>query len=309
LVLTAAASIWAPYDRAWAVQNEASTQFDFSLVARVNGEPVTRAELERMLANPLERQELREELGAEATEGKDLDRLALRKLIDRRLILQEARRRNLTVTEQELDQAITALRRRFQDLKSLGVWMKEQGLDDQSLVETLRAEMLAARVRVELVEGVRVSEQEVQQYYETHKEDIKTEEVWIQVIVVKDQETAKEVLKGLQKGEDFGRLARKWSVGLRAAEGGDTGWVDSETLWPPLREAVGTLKAREAVGPLPRGSELLIVRLQDRRPGRTKSLAGVRPEIERRLLPAARQRRVQAWLAEQEKKSKIEIFP
>jgi parvulin-like peptidyl-prolyl isomerase len=309
LFLVIAGSFVPSRDYAWAAQNEASSKGDVKVAARVNGEPVTREELQRLLSDPLERSQLMQELGVQDPDSKELHRVALRNLINRRLILQEARRRNFTVTEQELDKAITSLRRRFEDLKRFGAWMKEQGLDDQSLFENIRTEMLAARVRAALVEGVRVTDEQVQQYYDAHKDDLKTEEVRLQLIVVEDRATAEEILRALQKGDAFGALARRRSIGRRAAQGGDTGWVDAETLWPPLRQAVGAMKARQAGGPLRRGAEFLLVRLDERRPGRTKTLAEARPEIERRLLPARHQEAVQAWLAEQEKKSTIEVFP
>jgi len=279
-----------------------------AVVARVNGDPVTRAEFHRMLGNPLTRSELQREHGVEAPDPRELERLALRKVIHHRLMIQEAGRRQIAITTAELDKAIAALRRRFEDLESFGTWMNEQGLDDKALFETIRADMMTARLWGLLVEGVRVPEERVEQHYEAHKDELKTEELWIQIIVVKDRAAAEEIQAVLAKGEDFGRLAQRRSLGLRAAQGGDMGWVASETLWPPMRDAVGTLKPGEAIGPLQKGEQFHIVRLQARRAGRTKTFAEARPEIERRLLAAERQAVVTAWLAEQEKKAKIEMF-
>jgi peptidyl-prolyl cis-trans isomerase SurA len=262
-----------------------------------------------MLSNPLEREQLLQQLGGRQPDGKELDRLAVGKLIHRRLILQEATRRKLSVTERELDEHITSLRRRFKDLGSFGAWMGEQGLDDDSLFETIRTEMLAARVRAALVEGARVTDDHAQRYYDAHKEELRIEEVRLQIIVVKEKEEAEEIMAALGRHDDFGRLARQRSLGQRAAQGGDTGWIDVETLSPPLREVVATLEPRDARGPLPRRAEFLVVRLGERRPGRTKSLAEARAEIERRLLPAMQQEAMRTWLTEQEKRAKIEVFP
>ena len=112
----------------------------------------------------------------------------------------------------------------------------------------------------------------------------------------------------MAKGEDFGRLARKNSLGRRAAQSGDMGWVNFESLPSPLREAVSELKPGEAIGPLARGEELLIVRLEERRSGRTKTFVEARNEIEQYMLTSSQQEAIQAWLAEQEKKSQIEVF-
>lgn len=261
-----------------------------------------------MLGNPLTRSEVQQERGVEDPDPKELERLALRKVIHHRLMVHEAGRRQIEITTAELDKAIAALRRRFEDLESFGTWMKEQGLDDKALFETIRADMMTARLWGLLVEGVRVPEERVEQYDQAHKGELKSEELWIQIIVVKEKGAAAEIQAALRKGEDFGRLAQQQSLGLRAPQGGDMGWVDSETLWPPMRDAVGTLKPGEAIGPLQKGEQFHIVRLQERRAGRTKTFAEAQPEIERRLLAAERQAVVTAWLAEQEKKAKIEMF-
>jgi parvulin-like peptidyl-prolyl isomerase len=308
LVLAAAGSTWGIPEHASAAPVEPSRVAEAAVVARVNGEPVTEAELKRLLSAPAERQRLVKELGVEDPEDAALERLAMSELVHRRLILQEARRRGFTASERELDKEIASLRSRFGDLGSMGVWMKEQGLDDHSLFDAIRDELLAARVRGALVEKVRLGEEQVQQYRAEHEEDLKTEEVWLQIIAVKERATAERILAALRKGEDFGALARQHSVGLRARQHGDMGWVDANTLGPPLREAVRALQTGEARGPLVRGDVLLIVRLEARRSAAMSPVAA-RFEIERRLLPAAQRQAVQSWLSEQEAKADIETLP
>ncbi len=165
------------------------------------------------------------------------------------------------------------------------------------------------RVTAALVEKVRPTHAQVQEYYEAHKEDLKTPgEVRLRIIAVKDKAAAQEIVAALQRGENFQRLARERSIGIRAAKGGDSGWVAVATLPPPLRQAVDALKVGEANGPLQKDAEFLIVGLAGRRPGRTKTLDEARAEIERGLLPARQQEVFQAWLKEQEEKSKIEVL-
>jgi parvulin-like peptidyl-prolyl isomerase len=276
-------------------------------VARVNGEPVQRAELARMAGNPLTLEEARRELGVERPGTRELERVALRRVVHRRLLVQEARRRGLGVTEQELDAEIGALRRRFADLRSFGAWMREQGLDDASLFETVRGDLAAERVRAALVQGVRVSDEEVVRYHDAHARELGGGEVRLQVIAVGDEAAAREILAALRNGADFGRLARQRSRGVRAAQGGDTGWVRASALASPLREAVAILNPGEARGPLRRGSDFLVVRVNGRR-GDAAGLARARPEIERRLVAERRESAVDAWLAEQEATARIELL-
>lgn len=305
-LLAIASALWAPAVSAHV--REASPPAKADVVARVNGEPITGVEFRRMLGNPLTGQKLEQELG-EGTAGPDeLERLALRKLIQRRLMLQEAARRNLTVTGEELDSGLATVRRRFDDLESFGQWMRDQDLDDRSLVATIREETLTARVAGALVADVRFTEVEVDEYYRTHADDLTIEEVWIQVIVVKDRVAAEDIQSALKKGEDFGRLAQGRSLGVRAKDGGNVGWVNADTLWPPMRDAVRTLTPGEAIGPLKRGEEFLVVRLHQRRQGRTKTVEEARGEIGSLLLAQKQHATLQAWMAEQEKNARIEVL-
>jgi parvulin-like peptidyl-prolyl isomerase len=283
---------------------------DPEIVARVNGEAVTQGELHRAQADLLALRGPEGKRGDEASDDEELERLAVRQLIQRHLILQEAARQNLSVSDDELDEAIVELRRRFADLQGLGAWMQERGLDDRSLMETIRGDLLTRRVTTALMEGVRVSDEQVRAYYEAHKEDlIVGEEVRLGIIAVDSSEAGEAILTALGDGANFRSLARKLSLGQRAAEGGDTGWVDPLTLPPPLRQAVGRLKEGEAYGPLEKNAdEFLVVALAGRRPVQAENLDEARPEIERRLLAATQQRAVEQWLTEREEAAKIEVF-
>lgn len=280
------------------------------IVARVNGAEVTRQELQRKLGDSLEERSLLHELGADNSKEKDLERLVVQKLLRHQLFLQEAERLGFTVTEAELDQSLLVLRKRFEDLAQFGAWMHDRGLDDQSLLNTLRSQILITKVWERLAEWVVVSAEQVKAYYETHKENLFIgEEVRLRIIAVRDAATAEEILAKLKRGEDFARLARERSLGLRASQGGDTGWVNYKALSPELRQAVSLLQTGDVSGPLQRSpEEYLLVGLKGRRSLPAKNLAQARPEIEQRLLAEERQKVVDAWLEEQERQAKIEIL-
>ena len=96
------------------------------------------------------------------------------------------------------------------------------------------------------------------------------------VIAVNDADTAKQILSRLKKGEDFGGLARQFSKGPAAAQGGALNWISFKTPieaghtqnWPqPLAEALVKLPqggmTRE---PVQVGDAYWIVRADDKRP-------------------------------------------
>jgi peptidyl-prolyl cis-trans isomerase C len=156
---------------------------------------------------------------------------------------------------------------------------------------------------------VRVTGVQIQEYYEVLKDDLKTAgDVRLRIIAVRERGEAEEIVAALKKGEAFDRLARERSMGLLAAQGGDTGWINPGTLASPLKETVASLKPGEVSRPLQRGDDFLVIGLAARKPERTKSLDEARQEIEQRLLPAEQQKVFQTWLAEQERNAKIEVF-
>ena len=282
---------------------------DPEILARVNGEPVTRADLQWVMADSLVRGQLQHELGVQEADGQELDRLALRLVIKRRLILQEAGRRELVVAEREVDEAVTALRRRFADLKTFGPWLKERGLNDQSLFDAIRNDLLVTRVRTALVEGLQVTDEQMWAYYQARRGELKTSEaVRVRIIVAPDRAAAQRILTRVQAGEDFDHLARDRASQNREGQARDMGWAVLSKLPLRLRETLGALKVGEIGGPVQLDAEFLVVRLEGRRLPRPKTLAEARPEIERLLL-AARQREVlRAWLAGQERQSTIEVL-
>jgi len=236
-----------------------------------------------------------------------LENPAVRTLFDRQLMLEEAERRRLSVSEDELDQALTELRGRFADLESFGAWMQERGLDDRSLIETIGDDILVRRVAEALVVEVEVSEEEVVEYYAAHREELNIgEEVRLQIIVVNSKEAGEAIMTALSEGENFSRLARMRSLGSRASRGGDTGWVNPRTLPAPLQDVVGRLHQGEAYGPLEkRPDEFLVVALAGRRAVRAASFDKAQPEVERRLLATKQRRAVEEWLTEQSEKAKM----
>jgi parvulin-like peptidyl-prolyl isomerase len=279
------------------------------IVARVNGEPITRGELQGMLAHADLRRQLQRELGARKPDGVELERLAVQKLIDRRLMLQEARRRSVAVPDRYLDQATAALRHRFKDPRMFAVWAKTQGLDRTSLREAIRTEVLVRRVQDTLVSGVQLDEEEVQAYYEAHPDERKTpEQLRLQLVAIEDAAASAEIVAAMQKGEELDRLIRDRAEHLGPLQSEEVGWLSIESLEPLVREAVETLRPGESAGAVRDDGTSVIVRVVERRPAGTMSLAEARPGIERRLLTAKRLETVQAWLVAQRQRSRIEVY-
>ena len=147
--------------------------------ASVNGEQINRLELVREL---------------EKREGKR----ALENLISEELIMQEAKKRNINVSDEEISREIQSIEK---NIKSQG-----QNLDDLLILQNLTREQLKKDIKVQLilkklVGKVEVSEKEVDDYIEQNKEsipaDAKTEEIKSQVKTQLEQDKVNQKIQSL----------------------------------------------------------------------------------------------------------------
>ncbi len=125
------------------------------------------------------------------------------------------------------------------------------------------------------------------------------EQVWVRHILVTDEETAKEVLERLQKGEDWSLLAMNYSEDRGSAEqGGDLGWIARGDTVPEFEAMAFSLDVGEISGLVrtPYGWHIIQVLGKEPRPLTEE-------QYQRRLQEA-----VSAWLQEARAKAKIEIY-
>lgn len=95
------------------------------------------------------------------------------------------------------------------------------------------------------MKGVKVTDAELQSEYTTYAEKMKSPEFKARHILIKEEETAKEVIAELKKGADFSELAKTKSTGPSGPKGGELGWFVPQQMVPAFSEAVAKLKDGE----------------------------------------------------------------
>jgi parvulin-like peptidyl-prolyl isomerase len=155
---------------------------------------------------------------------KNLKEALLDQLIENRLILHEAPQMGITVTDDELEEALASIQRSYPE-----GGFEEVVQDEASLLrwkEQLRERLLIEKVisRVSQVTSP-IDEKTMRQYYEKHREEFAVgEQVRVRQIVVKDRKDAESILRKLKRGDSFEELAKQYSSGPEAEEGGDLGF-------------------------------------------------------------------------------------
>ena len=209
------------------------------VVARVNEESLTAEEFNE------EFQELILEPGKEekSTHPGDLKKAYLDQMIERKILVQEARRQGIKVSSEELNEVIQEIKKDYPgEGLSDRLGLRGMSLDEWKvrLEEKLLAEKM---VRVAHRHQPTIDEKEAYQYYEEHRPEFQLKErVKARQIVVADGEEALQILKRLRKGESFEKLALEKSMGPEKVNGGDLGTFSSGER-PPEFDQVFFLEA------------------------------------------------------------------
>jgi peptidyl-prolyl cis-trans isomerase C len=176
------------------------------------------------------------------------------------------------------------------------------------------ASMLLARVK----DSVSVSDSEVSNYFQKHKDDY-TVGAKIMYIILRDQDTADKVLADLKGGADFKTTAQKMSYEAEQSRGQETPYFvrnDSNMfllqLSPELNQAVFALQPGQLSDVITvtgaGGATYWIVKCVDRK--RLKSdvkLEDVKKAISDELLPWKQTQVVDSFAAQLQQKTKVEV--
>jgi parvulin-like peptidyl-prolyl isomerase len=127
-----------------------------------------------------------------------------------------------------------------------------------------------------------ITEEVLKDYYMKHQQDfLKPVRYKIQIISLKTEEKAQEVLKSLQNGANFSWLAKKVSKDGFAEKGGTMGWVTRERLPEPAKGIMDSLKPGDISHILDVPPFYIIVRLQDKTKEEVEEFHKVKKSISR----------------------------
>lgn len=117
----------------------------------------------------------------------------------------------------------------------------------QEVISEARKKVLIAKlIKDEVEDKVAVSEDEIKNFFEAHKDEFKTPELWrASHILVSDEKEAKALLDELARGASFEDLARKHSTDATANRGGDVGYFRRGQVVPDFEKACMKLNVGE----------------------------------------------------------------
>jgi len=166
--------------------------------------------------------------------------------------------------------------------------------DVKANLEQAKAMLMMQAYLRDAIKPAPVTDADVKAKYDAIVASLGQNEYKSSAIVVKDAATAKTVLDQLKKGGDFAQLAKQYSQGPSAAQGGALNWVSFKTPivegqtqgWPqPVAEALVKLpQGAVSSAPIQLGDQFWILRVDQMRPTQIptfdQSKAQLRKELE-----------------------------
>ena len=264
--LLAASGSYAADDTA-ADQNQATTD-ETTVIATVNG---TSYLLDVFRLFYLERLQQ-----AQSENSPQLQEMAFNEFINLILTAQEAQRRELTNRN-----------------------------DVQAALELQKLKTLSNVALQSMAQDIEISEEDLQAAYETLKANAAGTEYRARHILVKDEETAKELIKQIDDGADFAELAKEHSLGPTGKDGGQLpNWFNAQQMVKPFSDAVAAMApGSHSKTPTQTDFGWHVIELQETRTQEPPSFEETKP----RLTALLQRQRVGEQLAEMRSAATIDL--
>ena len=280
------------------------------VVAQVNNDVVTLYELDN---------KIKELTGYDSGELKMKDekkyietrRKVLDLLVDEKIAFEKIREMGIEVTPGEIDEAIERIKESNQlTQEGLIAGLKKQEVSFESYREEIKRQLERNRlINYEVKSKIIIREEEIKDYYSNNKDKFSIiAEVHLATIFLKQEDPsnqeetvallrkAEEIVLRLKKGEDFGEMAREFSQGPGAEDGGDLGLFKTAQLDPELLKVLKGMSTGDVTRPIIRQAGIQIVKLLEKQDSGVKPFEEVRDAIFEILYKEEIDKRYSSWI-------------
>jgi peptidyl-prolyl cis-trans isomerase SurA len=301
------------------------------IIARVNDQIITRSDYDRAMKD-LD-QEARQHGATEeqiAAAQKDM----LRNLIDQQLWLSKGKELGIT-GETGVIKRLDEIRKQYhlESMEDLEKAAKEQGISFEDFKANIRNGIITQEVmREEVGKLIQFTPGEAERYFEQHKQEYEQpENVTLAEILISTGTPAPSVTGGVQPddpaklaaakakaddieaklhaGGDFGQLARTFSDGSTAAEGGDLGQYKRGELAKVFEDQTFALKAGQYTQPIRTKQGFVIMKVVQHIPGGVPTYKDVEAQVQQNFFAERMEPAMRGYLTTMREQAFIDIKP
>ena len=295
------------------------------IVAKVNGDIITRGELEqqrRAIEAEIKQQQPNLAGDALANAVRQKQSEALRDKIDQSLLVQRAKELNINV-DPDVTRRVAQIQQesKIADVEKFHEWVHQQaGVPFEDFKSEMKNQILTQRViGQEVASKVNVARSEVTDYYNKHKADfVREETVFLREITIKPKDNspaawaaaekkAKDVLARARKGEKFSDLAHQYSDADTAKQDGELGRFKRGDLKPDIEALVFKQSKGYVTDLIKTEGGYEILKVDEKFAAGQASLEDVENEIMEKLYTPRMQPQLRAYLTKLRENAFIEI--
>jgi peptidyl-prolyl cis-trans isomerase C len=289
------------------------------VLARVNGETITRKEVEDYIKN------LEGQFGGPvpADQRDQMYRGVIDQMVGYKLLMQEATARKVTVPDAEVEAKIDEVRKQFPSEDLFMQTLISRNLTLDRMRSDARGEIAITRlIETEIADKIALKPGQVEDFYKQNPDQFKQpERVRASHILISIPEAAdaaarteartraEQILKDVKSGKDFAALAKQHSQDPGSAvNGGDLGFFQQGQMVGPFNDAAFSLKPGAVSDLVETQFGFHIIKVAEKQPGRTVPLDEVRPKVEQFLQHQNRETQTEAFVKALRAKGKVEIL-
>jgi parvulin-like peptidyl-prolyl isomerase len=286
-----------------------SDQFDDDFViAVINKEEVSLDQFKAELQVHKRQFRVKEEREVEQGELLWLKNRALQQIVQNTLFKQEAKKNNIGVSQEELDEALLKTQVGYAE-DSFNNQLEFEGLSRKEWKSIIESNLLIKKLINNIVNSkVSISNDVMRHYFQSHEASFhKREQVRALHIMVETEEEIRQIQKELQsKQKDFSLLAKEYSLGPEGVRGGDLGYFEAGQM-PEEFDNVFKLKINSVSDIIHTPYGFHLFKVVDKVGDRKMSFDESKKQVEQTLLQELQSKAFQKWLTQLKDKSVIDI--
>ncbi len=229
---------------------------------------------------------------------------SLSALIDNKIIEQEADKKDITITDKEINEELQTYIDSYGGEEAFQSALEQSGLKENDVKSDVENYLKIEKL---LEPEIKVTEEEMKTYFDENKESFnEQEQVEASHILVDDKKTAEEVAQKLADGQDFAELAKEYSTDASNAEsGGELGYFSKGEMAAEFEEAAFSMAKGEISDLVKTEYGYHIIKVTDKKAAKEAVYEDHKEDIKEILFDQKLQSEYATWL--QEKKDEAEI--
>jgi peptidyl-prolyl cis-trans isomerase C len=289
------------------------------VVARVNGVPVKKDELQMAITNL----EGRAGAAVPAEQRDTVYRQVLDRIVGYHLLVQEARARKFEAPPWDVDKRLSDIKSQFPSEQAFKEMLQQRGMtEDRLRQETAETIAVNAMLEKEYESLVAATDDEVRTFYDGNKPRFREEaSVHASHILIRLEANAdvaartkaraqiEDLQAQVKKGANFAELATKHSQDPGSApKGGDLGFFARGQMVPAFEEAAFATKIGQVSGVVETPFGFHLIKVAETKPGRDVGFDEVKEQIREYLKQQVREQKSQSFIDQLKAKGKIEVL-